>query len=149
MTQRLSPIVKALDMKQHPEGGWYKETWKANFQIPQQALGERYSGARHAATAVYFLLHPGEVSRWHTVLSDELWLYHSGSPVKSTLGGKGDEPQAEQELILGMDLERGWRPQVLVPGSVWQTAEPLGNEPALVTCIVAPGFHFDDFHLLD
>lgn len=147
--KQLSPIVQALGMEQHPEGGWYKETWKAAFQIPQTTLGSPYSGQRPAATAVYFLLHPGEVSAWHTVLSDELWLYHSGSPVQLTLGGDGEQPEAQQELILGLDLEQGQRPQVLVPGKVWQTAKPLGDEPSFVTCIVAPGFHFDDFRLID
>jgi len=149
MTKPLSPLVRALDMQQHPEGGWYKETWKAAFQIPQEVLGDAYSGPRPAATAVYFLLHEDEVSAWHTVLSDELWLWHSGSPVALTLGGKGDKPEPEQEIILGMDIEQGQRPQVLVPASVWQTARPLGKEPALVTCIVAPGFHFDDFRLIE
>lgn len=149
MTMQRSPLVQALDMQPHPEGGWYKETWKAGFQIPQQVLGEAYSGPRHAATAVYFLLHPGEVSAWHTVLSDELWLWHSGSPIQLTLGGTGEQPDAQEEIILGMDVERGQRPQVLVPAKVWQTAKPLGDSPTLVTCIVAPGFHFDDFKLID
>ena len=132
-------------MKQHPEGGWYKETWKANFQIPQASIGRSLLPGQGMRQPPYFLLHPGEVSSWHTVLSDELWLYHSGSPVKLTLGGKGDEPEAEQELILGMDLEQGQRPQVSFLVRV-ADGEPLGDEPALVTCIVAPGFHFDDFH---
>lgn len=144
-----SPLVELLDMQPHPEGGWYKETWKAAFQIPQATLGDAYSGSRQAASAVYFLLHPGEHSAWHTVLSDELWLWHSGSPVVLTLGGDGDEPVPQEELVLGMDIANGQRPQVLVPSRVWQTARPLGDEPVLVTCIVAPAFHFDDFHMIE
>lgn len=148
MTTR-SPLVDALGMQPHPEGGWYAETWKASFQIPKEVLGAPYTGPRPAATAVYFLLHPGEVSKWHTVVSDELWLWHAGSPVLLTLGGSGDAPEAQEEIVLGMDVAAGQRPQVLVPGTVWQTARPLGDEPALVTCIVAPGFHFDDFRLIE
>ncbi len=148
MTTR-SPLVDALGMQPHPEGGWYAETWKASFQIPKEVLGAPYTGPRPAATAVYFLLHPGEVSKWHTVVSDELWLWHAGSPVLLTLGGSGDAPEAQEEIVLGMDVAARQRPQVLVPGTVWQTARPLGDEPALVTCIVAPGFHFDDFRLIE
>lgn len=148
MTTR-SPLVDALGMQPHPEGGWYAETWKASFHIPKEVLGTPYTGSRPAATAVYFLLHPGEVSKWHTVVSDELWLWHAGSPVLLTLGGSGDAPEAQEEIVLGMDVAAGQRPQVLVPGTVWQTARPLGDEPALVTCIVAPGFHFDDFRLIE
>jgi hypothetical protein len=149
MTIQRSPLIDALGMKPHPEGGWYKETWKAAFTIPRAVLGEAYSGDRQAASAVYFLLHPGETSAWHTVLSDELWLWHSGSPILLTLGGDGEAPVKQQEIVLGMDIARGERPQVLVPARVWQTARPLGDEPTLVTCIVAPAFHFDDFRMAD
>lgn len=95
-----------------------------------------------------FSLHAHEVSEWHTVLSDELWLWHSGSPIELKLGGNGDNPENEEVLILGMDIGAGQSPQVLVPAGVWQTARPLGDEPVLVTCVVAPGFHFDDFKLV-
>ncbi|REK68342.1 MAG: cupin [Cohnella sp.] len=147
--QKLSPLVKALDLKPHVEGGWYKEIWRASFEIPREALGSRYSSARAAASSVYFLLHPGEVSAWHTVLSDELWLYHSGGPLLLTLGGKGDKPEERERIVLGMDIAKGQRPQALVPGGVWQTATPLSDEPVFVTCVVAPAFHYDDFRLID
>lgn len=148
MDKQLSPLVKALDLQPHVEGGWYKEIWKASFEIPQSVLGEKYSGPRPAATSVYFLLHPDEISDWHVVLSDELWLWHSGSPIRLTLGGKGEAPLKEKEIILGPNVSEGEQPQALVPASVWQKAEPLGNEPVLVSCIVAPGFHYDDFKLI-
>lgn len=149
MTQKLiSPLVKSFDLQPHIEGGWYKETWKASVDIPQSALGPRYSGVRAAASSVYFLLHPGEVSRWHKVLSDEMWLYHSGGPLKLTLGGDGETPADGETIILGMDVGGGQVPQALVPANVWQTATPLGDEPVFVTCIVAPAFHFDDFTLI-
>ena len=86
-THELSPLVAALDMQPHVEGGWYKEVWKASYQIPQSVLPEAYSGPRFSASSTYFLLHPHEISEWHTVLSDELWLWHSGSPIELKLGG--------------------------------------------------------------
>ncbi|CAM3002299.1 cupin domain-containing protein [Paenibacillus sediminis] len=146
--REISPLVKALDLKPHVEGGWYKEIWKASFEIPQEVLGKPYSGPRFAASSIYFLLHPDEFSDWHTVLSDELWLWHSGSPIVLTLGGTGETPEIRQEIVLGPDVENGQHPQVLVPATEWQMARPLGNEPVLVSCVVAPGFHYDDFKLI-
>ncbi|GGA07386.1 cupin [Paenibacillus marchantiophytorum] len=146
--QTTSSFIELLDLKPHPEGGWYKEIWKANVQIPQESLGFPYSGPRHAATSIYFVLQPGEVSRWHTVLSEELWLWHAGSPLQLTLGGTSEHPQAEQDIILGSDVANGQQPQALVPSKAWQSARILGEEPVLVSCIVAPGFHFDDFHMI-
>ncbi|QHW34650.1 cupin domain-containing protein [Paenibacillus rhizovicinus] len=148
-TLELSPLVKALDLKPHPEGGWYKELWKASFEIPQDVLGGSYSGARFAATSIYFVLHPHEFSEWHTVLSDELWLWHSGSPLLLSLGGTSDQPHITEEIVIGPDIANGQRPQALVPANVWQKAAPLGDEPVLVSCVVAPGFHYDDFKLID
>lgn len=142
-----SPLVASLRLQPHIEGGWFRETWRTQLNIPQAALGTAYEGDRSAATAVYFLLHPGEVSNWHVVASDELWIWQSGSPLKLTLGGSGDQPGSETAIILGMDLEAGQQPQALVSAAVWQTATPLGDEPVLCTCIVAPGFDFRDFRL--
>ncbi|WP_138494652.1 cupin domain-containing protein [Paenibacillus pinistramenti] len=143
----LSPLVKAFDMEQHVEGGWFKELWKSSFEIPHEILKPKYSGARAAASSIYFLLHPGETSAWHVVLSDELWLYHSGGPLELTLGGSGDKPEEGEKIILGMDIENGQTPQALVPAGVWQSARPIGDEPVFVTCVVAPAFHYDDFSL--
>ena len=79
--------------------------------------------------------------------SAELWLHHRGSPVVLGLGGSGDAPGTPEEHVLGSDLEAGQRPQLLVPPGVWQTARPLVDEPVLVSCVVVPGFSFDDFRL--
>ncbi|WP_046213203.1 cupin domain-containing protein [Paenibacillus wulumuqiensis] len=151
MTTKLpvSPIVAALGLKPHEEGGWYKEMWKASFEIPQSILPPQYSGPRFSATSIYFLLHADEISDWHVVHSDELWLIHSGSPLELTLGGSGDKPEEGEKFILGLDLEAGQLPQVLIPAGVWQMARPLGDEPVFVSCVVAPGFHYDDFKLIE
>ncbi|HIW63167.1 MAG TPA: cupin domain-containing protein [Candidatus Stackebrandtia excrementipullorum] len=139
-----SALVDRLQLAPHPEGGWYRETWTA----PHTFHPHGYSGPRAAATAIYFLLHPGEVSRWHTVTSDELWLWHRGGPLTLKFGGTGDQPVPAVEAVLGPDVERGQRPQQLVPGRTWQSAVPLSDEPVLVSCIVAPGFDFDDFRMV-
>ncbi|MBJ9988015.1 cupin domain-containing protein [Paenibacillus cellulositrophicus] len=149
MTEKLlSPLVKTFDMLPHPEGGWYKELWKASFEIPKDVLDPKYSGSRPSATSIYFLLHPEESSAWHRVYSDELWLWHSGSPLELLLGGDGEQPGGETKIILGMDVEKGQVPQALVPANVWQAAKPLGDEPVFVSCVVSPGFHFDDFTMI-
>jgi uncharacterized protein len=89
------------------------------------------------------------VSRWHVVRSDELWLWHSGGPLHLRMGGDGDEPAGDPtDVLLGADLGSGQRPQALVPGGVWQAAEPAGSEPVLVSCVVAPAFDFADFRML-
>lgn len=146
--KQLSPLVESLGLKQHVEGGWYKEIWKAGFVIPQEVLGSPYSGNRFAASSIYFLLHPDEFSDWHTVYSDELWMWHSGSPLVLTLGGTEGAPETRKEIIVGPDVLAGQQPQALVPANEWQMARPLGDEPVLVSCVVAPGFHYDDFKLI-
>ncbi|HEY5016867.1 MAG TPA: cupin domain-containing protein [Streptosporangiaceae bacterium] len=142
MTPR-PPLAEQLDLSPHPEGGWFRQTWRA----PVSFSPEGYAGPRSAATAIYFLLHPGERSRWHLVRSDELWLWHGGGPLEMRLGGTGEEPAAATVLLLGADLDAGQQPQALVPGGVWQCAAPAGPVHVLVSCVVAPGFDFADFRL--
>ncbi|MEO3925806.1 cupin domain-containing protein [Micromonosporaceae bacterium B7E4] len=143
-TPHRPPLAEQLDLAPHPEGGWFRETWRsAHAFVP-----DGYAGPRAAATAIYFLLQPGERSRWHVVRSDELWLWHSGGPLRLRLGGAAEVPAEEPaEVRLGPDVPAGERPQVVIPGGVWQSAEPAGDQPVLVSCVVAPGFDFADFQL--
>lgn len=139
-------LARELGMEPHPEGGWYVETWVSG----QSFTPAGYPGPRTAATAIYFLLCPGEESRWHVVRSDEIWLWHRGGPLDLHLGGDGEFPKEGAEpRRLGPGVERGERPQILVPGGVWQAARPTGDEPVLVSCVVAPGFDYADFRLAD
>nr|WP_106330096.1 cupin domain-containing protein [Actinoplanes italicus] len=138
-----SDLVERLGLRPHPEGGWYRETWRS----PVMFEPDGYDGPRHAATAIYFLLHPGERSAWHVVRSAELWFWHSGGPLLLRRGGSGDEPGDGDEVLLGPDVAAGQEPQVLIPPGVWQAAEPAGDEPVLVSCVVAPGFDFADFRM--
>jgi uncharacterized protein len=138
------PLAQRLDLVPHPEGGWYRQTWRS----PVSFTPEGYRGERSAATAIYFLLHPGERSRWHVVRSDELWFWHGAGPLELRLGGAGDRPSTEDIVLLGGDVMAGQQPQARVPGGVWQAAEPAGDLPVLVSCVVAPGFDFADFRML-
>jgi predicted cupin superfamily sugar epimerase len=138
-------LVEALSLRPHPEGGWFRETWRSE----QSFAPEGYAGSRPVATAIYYLLHPGEESRWHLVRSAELWLWHSGGPLHLRLGGNADAPDeiGSVRLTLGGDIGGGEQPQVVVPGGVWQCATPAAEQPVLVTCVVAPGFDYADFRL--
>lgn len=135
------PVAEALDLLPHPEGGWFRETWRSpvTFEPPG------YGGVRHSATGIYFLLGPGEESVWHVVRGDEVWLWHRGGPLTLVLGGDGDVPGRESVITLGPGVEHGQVPQALVPAGVWQSARPAGPEAVLVSCVVSPGFDFADF----
>ncbi|WP_395692300.1 cupin domain-containing protein [Nocardioides sp.] len=129
------PLADALDLAPHPEGGWYRQTW-ASPETVTLADGR----VRPTATLIYFLLPAGESSAWHRVASDEVWLAHQGS-VTLELGGDAARPVGAGTVSVGPD-----RPQVLVPAGAWQRTLPSGTD-ALVSCLVSPGFDFDDFEL--
>ncbi|CAM5503368.1 cupin domain-containing protein [Leifsonia shinshuensis] len=130
----------ALGLEPHPEGGWYRRTWTAGAAVATDR------GERPAATLIYFLLPPGEASAWHVVASDELWLWHGPDPLLLQLGGSGPAPVAGEVIALGPREEAGERAQALVPAGVWQRTLPSDGE-TLVSCVVSPGFSFDDFRL--
>ena len=125
----------SLGMQRHPEGGWYRES----FRHPELVTTGR--GQRALATCVSFLLLPGERSAWHRVVSDELWLWQGGGPVRLTVGGRADTP------VPDFMCELGAGGQYLVHGGEWQTAEPATDRATLVACFVSPGFDFADFEL--
>lgn len=136
-------LAELLDLEPHPEGGWYRQTWRSTVSLAPPG----YDGERATATAIYFLLNPGEASRWHRVASDELWLWHAGGPLTLTLGGAGEAPGDPVDQVLGPSVATGERPQLVVPGGTWQAAAPARTEAVLVTCVVSPGFEFADFEL--
>ncbi|WP_431775441.1 cupin domain-containing protein [Streptomyces cucumeris] len=142
MTRRPA-TAEWLGLRPHPEGGWYRETWRAAVSAPLPG----YAGDRATATAVYFLLTPGEEQHWHRVLSAELWLWHRGGPLRLLLGGPGERPETDEpaEVALGPDIAAGQRPQAVVPPGVWQSARPAADEEVLVSRVVSPGFELADF----
>src|SRR5262249_23121892 len=115
--------AEALDLLPHPEGGWFRQTWAAAARVSPPG----YTGERATGPAIYFLLQPGETSRWHRVRSDELYLWHRGGPLVLTLSGRAQIPAAPTTTVLGPDLAAGQQPQWLVPGGTWQTSVPAGT----------------------
>lgn len=136
--------ARNLDLAPHPEGGWYRETWRSDLTLGQPALPPEYTGPRSAGTAILFLLMPGQQSAWHTVRSAELWFHHRGSPLLLEVGA---EQNGAATHLLGSDVNAGELPQFVVPPGHWQRAVPRDAEPALVSCVVVPGFDFADFAL--
>jgi predicted cupin superfamily sugar epimerase len=142
------PLARALDLAPHPEGGWFRRTWASGHALHPAG----YPGERASATAILYVLAPGEESRWHRVRSDELWCWHRGPALSLRLGGEGDRPVDTEEIVLGARVEDGQAPHALVPGGVWQRAAPAPGETdetdeVLVTCVVSPGFDEADFTL--
>ncbi|EXG80997.1 cupin domain-containing protein [Cryptosporangium arvum] len=135
-------LAQQLDLEPHPEGGWYRQTWRS----PVSFVPAGYPGPRAAATAIYFLLAPGEESRWHVVRSDEMWLWQSGGPLTLRIASAPDADDV-RSVTLGPDLDAGQQLQGLVPGGQWQAAAPAGETPVLVSCVVAPGFEYEDWQL--
>ncbi|MGW1992643.1 cupin domain-containing protein [Embleya sp. NPDC001921] len=134
-----------MELTPHPEGGWFRETWRSGVSLTPPG----YSGPRETASGIYFLLCPGEESAWHVVRSAELWFWHRGGPLELRLGGDGETPDAEPaRILLGPEVAAGEQPQVLIPPGVWQTARPAAEREVLVSCVVSPAFSFEDFRML-
>lgn len=126
-------IIRTLDLAPHPEGGWYRETWRA----------ESVDGARPAGTSIYYLLDIGEFSHWHRVDATEIWHWYAGGPLSLTLSPDGHDAEAH---VLGPDIGARQQPQRIVPANWWQCATSLG-EWTLVGCTVSPGFDFAGFEM--
>ncbi|MGL4812484.1 MAG: cupin domain-containing protein [Beijerinckiaceae bacterium] len=127
-------IIRLLDLKPHPEGGYYRET----FRDPRTD-----ANGRSVSTLIYFLLDAGAVSDWHRVDATEIWHWYAGAPLVITVSENGHDASAHH---LGNALHTGQRPQIVVPAGWWQTATSLGAW-TLVGCTVAPGFEFSGFEM--
>jgi len=137
-------LVKRLELAPHPEGGFYRETWRSSCLV--QAQGDR-RGVRAANTAIYFLLPAGTFSALHRVASDEVWHHYDGDPLDLHLLDELDERGGHTVVPLGRDFTRGEVPQCAIPAGIWQAAVPRGDRYALAGCTVAPGFDFADFEM--
>jgi uncharacterized protein len=126
-------IVRMLDLKPHPEGGYLRETFR----------DARNVGGRSASTAAYFLLARGERAHWHRVDAAEVWHWHAGAPLQLEIALA---PGRIERVTLGGDISAGLRPQAVVPPHVWQAAQTLGDW-TLLGCTVAPAFDFAGFEL--
>ncbi|MEZ7981158.1 MAG: cupin domain-containing protein [Myxococcota bacterium] len=152
--KELSPVVaeliERLRLEPHPEGGFYRETWRSPVTLEASSLPAGYSAARSAVTSIYFLLPTGVCSALHRVRSEELWMHHQGDDVLLGIGPTETEAEAKSgETILGQGLSA--QLQAVVPPMDWQRAEALPGPAgyALVGCVVAPGFDFADFEMAD
>jgi len=133
-------MIRMLDLKPHPEGGHFRETFR---DAPLQAGEGRVGVGRAASTAIYFLLARGERSHWHRIDAAEVWHWYAGAPLELEIAPASGR---RDRVMLGSDLAAGERPQAVVPAHAWQAAQSLG-EWTLVGCTVAPGFEFARFEL--
>ncbi len=137
-------FIKELNMISHPEGGFYKESFMSKENISDRALNVESEESKRLWTSIYFLLRDGEVSNFHRLKSDEMWYYHSGSPLTIYMITPQGELITEE---LGLNIEKGEKPQILVPKD-YIFGSAINNEGyALVGCMVSPGFEFKDFEL--
>ena len=127
-------VIRLLDLQPHPEGGWYRQTFK---DTPADK-------DRPHSTAIYYMLQAEECSAWHRIDAVEVWHHYAGAPLSLTLSPP--DGQGATVHVLGPDLRAGARPQAIVPTGWWQSAASLGAW-TLVGCTVSPGFHFDGFEL--
>lgn len=132
-TRSAEEVIAHLALDPHPEGGWYRETFR----------DETGPHGRAHSTAILFLLADGEVSHWHRVDAVETWHWYGGAPLALKVA---DENGTVREVLLGPDLFGGEHPQAMVPVHAWQSARSLGAW-TLVGCTVAPGFQFEGFEL--
>jgi len=166
MSDSFSPLdadalVEHLGLAPHPEGGWYRETWRANSgpcadreDSPNAAGNGQSANTRARATAIMFLLKSDENSHWHRVDADELWIWQGGDPLDLAIAPSDARPRGAQAqtIRLGNRPDHGHQLQGLVPKTAWQAARP--GPPAngalgycLVSCVVVPGFEFSGFEL--
>jgi predicted cupin superfamily sugar epimerase len=147
MPSEADRLVRLLDLKPHPEGGYFRETFRDCGQTPAgrdcgqpppAPAGSGANAGRANSTAIYFLLKAGEVSRWHRVDAAEVWHFYRGAALELRIG--------KQTYILGADIDEAQVPQIVVPAGAWQAARTLGAY-TLVGCTVSPGFEFEHFEL--
>jgi uncharacterized protein len=143
LSPEVQDLIQALDLQKHPEGGFYRETWRSELILPPSVLPDGYAGDRAAGTAILFLLPTGHSSRWHRVKSSELWFHQAGDPLELTIA------QSIESELPPVYLGRDRTFQAVVPPNWWQKAQPIAGAAgySLVACVVVPGFDFADFEM--
>ena len=138
-------FISKLGLEPHPEGGYYKETFKSTEMISDQELTVDFDGKRKLYTSIYFLLTSNNISHFHRIKSDELWYYHAGSSLTIHII---DEKGEYTEIKLGLNIDKGEVPQALVPkNSIFASSVMEEETFSLVGCMVSPGFEFKDLEL--
>ena len=143
----MNELIKILGLKPHPEGGYYKETYRSRGKIKGKCLGLKYSGERHYSTCIYFLMTSDNFSAFHRINQDEIWHFYDGASIRLHVISENGK---HSDYIIGRDFAKGEVPQLVVTGGHWFAAEVMDqNSYALVGCTVSPGFNFEDFELAD
>ena len=141
----IAELIRVYKLKPHPEGGYFRESYRSAGTIPAAALGGNLSGERNCSTAIYFLLPEGSKSKLHRIKSDETWHFYMGGPL--TLAQIFPDGRVEN-VTLGQDIKAGQKFQHVVPAGCWFGAYPEpGSGFSFAGCTVAPGFDFADFEL--
>jgi predicted cupin superfamily sugar epimerase len=133
--------ITALKLNPHPEGGWFREIYRAGESIPAEALPDRFAGSRAFSTSIYFLLRAGEISALHRIAADEGWHFLDGQPLTIH---QIDLQGHYSEQCIGRDPQQGLIPCAVVSAG-WLFGASVKTGFALVSCTVAPGFDFADF----
>lgn len=132
----------------HPEGGYFKETYRSSEEIPEDGLPARFPAARTFSTAIFFLLQSTDFSAFHRIKADELWHFYAGGALEIFV--IDPESGALHVIRLGNNSDQGEHFQAVVPAGAWFASRPaVGTEYALVGCTVAPGFDFQDFEMAE
>jgi predicted cupin superfamily sugar epimerase len=145
MSMTAAQWIAALGLEPHPEGGWFRETYRAREHIEASGLPARYGGPRSFSTSIYFLLEGTQFSAFHRLKSDELWHFHAGGSLQVWIIDEAGRLRTER---VGPDPAAGDRLQLVLPAGTWFAARPLAAaDYTLLGCTVAPGFDFADFEL--
>lgn len=137
--------IEQYQLQPHPEGGWFKETYKSSETIATGALPERFTGSRSFSTAIYFLLEQGNFSAFHRIKSDECWHFYAGDPLEVFVLHQDGKLEV---ITLGSDILNGQLFQYVVPANCWFASRPAKESTyCFVGCTVAPGFDFADFEM--
>ena len=145
-TYSINDVIQSLGLIPHPEGGYYKESYRSSGKIKQTSLDSSFSGERNYSTCIYFLIGSGEFSAFHRIKQDEIWHFYSGSPIRLHMISKTGIHTLH---LIGPDFLNGESPQFVVPGGNWFAAEVVQEDHySLVGCTVSPGFDYEDFELI-
>ncbi|MFV1884180.1 MAG: cupin domain-containing protein [Balneola sp.] len=147
MHSRVKELVEKLDLQEHVEGGFYKETYRSEGIIKKGSTPEDFTGDRNFSTGIYFLLTSDNFSAFHRIKQDEMWHFYEGSPLTIHMIDESGDYSFQR---LGLDLENLERPQFTVPKNTWFASEVEDpNTYCLTGCTVSPGFDFEDFELAE
>ncbi|MEL7148108.1 MAG: cupin domain-containing protein [Bacteroidota bacterium] len=141
--EKIDSLIQALELLPHPEGGFYKETYRSPDLISTMELPDRFTGSRCYATAIYFLLVQESFSAFHRIKSDETWHFYEGSPIEIFILNQDGKLTRQ---VLGNEWQAGQLPQFTVPAQQWFASRVLGPY-GLAGCTVYPGFEFADFEM--